>query len=114
MKSKVLTLFLLLLPLTGFALAKEGEDLQVIGNLIASQERQLIIYHKLQSLMEEFQKEQDRFAQGEQTKELTSQMVLTASQILKLVQDHQLLHLLTPFYIEELKLFSSIAKKRSL
>lgn len=102
------------MPITGFTLAKEGEDLQVIENLIASQERQLIIYNKLHTLMEEFQQQQDRFVKGEQTKELTSQMVETASKILKIAEDHQLLHLLTPFYIEELKLFSAIAKKRSL
>lgn len=114
MKSKIFTLFFIFLPFTGYTLAKEGEDLQVIENLIASQQRQLIIYNKLHSLMTEFHKQQDRFSKGEQTKELTSQMVETAAQILKIAEDHQLLHLLTPFYIQELKLFSGIAKKRSL
>lgn len=85
----------------------------MIDSLIASQERQIVIYKELHLYMTEFQKQQDRFAAGEETKELAAQMIQTASKILKIAEDRQLLHLFTPFYIEELKLFSAIAKKKN-
>ena len=112
MKIKILSLFILIPALT-FSLAKEEDDLQTIDNLIASTERQLVIYKDLHRLIAEFQAQQDLFHKGPQTKELAAQMVQTASQILQTAQEHQLLYLFTPFFVEELKLFSAISKKKT-
>lgn len=112
MKNKLLIIFILLPALT-FPIAKEGEDLQTIENLISSTERQLAIQKELYSLMAEFQSQQDRFFEGAQTKELAAQMVVTAAKILKIAEESHLTHLFTPFFMEELKLFSGLTKKKS-
>jgi hypothetical protein len=121
MKNKFLIVMFILIPSLSFCIAKEGEDLQTIDNLIASTERQLVIYKDLQALMAEFQKQQDLFHEDQQTpqaapqttKELAIQMIQTASKILRIAQDHQLLYLFTPFFVEELKLFAGITKKKA-
>jgi hypothetical protein len=113
MKNKFFTLLFILIPTLAFPLAKDGEELQTLDNLIASSERQLLIHKELRSLIAEFQKQQDQFHTGPQTKELASQMVQTASKILHLAEDHHLTHLFTPFFMEELKLFAGIAKKKA-
>lgn len=100
------------IPQLAYTLAKEGEELQTLDNLIASTERQLVIHKELRALIAHFQKQQELFHEGEQTKELAVQMVQTASQILRLAEENQMMHLFTPFFIEELKLFSGIAKKK--
>lgn len=110
---KVLLLVFILIPTVTFAIAKEGEDLQTIDNLIASSERQLLVHKELRALMAEFQKQQDRFHQGPQTKELAGEMVQTASKILRIAEEHLLLYLFTPFYVEELNLFAGISKKKA-
>ncbi len=107
-----MTLIFILIPALTFCLAKEGDDLQTINNLIASTERQLVVYKELQSLISEFQKQQDLFYVGPQTKELATQMVQTATKILHVANEHQLAYLFTPFFMEELKLFSGISKKK--
>lgn len=101
-----------LIPSFIMAVAKEGEELQTLDHLIASTERQLVIHRELRTRIADFQKQQNLFHEGQQTKELAEEMVRGASQILTLAEQHQLLHLFTPFFVEELKLFSGIAKKR--
>jgi hypothetical protein len=113
MKSKILIAIFILVPALTFAIAKEGEDLQTIDNLIASTERQLVIHKELRTLMAEFQSQQDRFHEGPQTKELAAQMVQTASKILRMAEENNLLYLFTPFFVQELKLFSGIYKKKA-
>jgi hypothetical protein len=112
MKKKSLLMIFILIPGLLFPLAKEGDELHVLDDLIASSERQLTVHKNLRDLIAEFQKQQDLFHQGEQTKELAIQMVQTASKIFQMAEEHQLMHLFTPFFIEELKLFSGIAKKK--
>lgn len=106
-------LIIILIPSLIWGVSKEGEDLQTLDNLVSSTERQLTLYKELRDLVANFQKQQDVFHEGEQTKELAIQMVLTASKILKTAEEHKLLYLFTPFYVEELKLFSGISKKKA-
>ncbi len=113
MNAKKLFFLLLLIPAFITAVSREGEELQIFDDLIASAERQLILHKEMRALISDFHQQQDRFHQGEQTKELAIQMVQTASQILKNAEENNLLHLFTPFFIEELKLFSGIAKKKT-
>ena len=112
-KSFLLIVFFILIPSFALPIDKEGEELQRLDDLISSTERQLLIHKELRHLIADFQKQQDLFHQGEQTKQLATQMVQTASKILRLAEDHHLTHLFTPFFIEELKLFSGIAKKKN-
>jgi len=114
MKNNFFILIFILIPALIFCIAKEGEDLQTIDNLIASTERQLVIYKELQCLITDFHKQQDLFYKGPQTKELAIQMVQTASKIFRIADEHQLIYLFTPFFVEELKLFSGISKKKAL
>jgi hypothetical protein len=103
----VLAAFLLL----GFS--REGDEQRVINELIATTERQLEIQKQLKILIVSFDAQQERFYQGEETKELASDMVETASKILKMAEENQLLHIFPPFFIEELKLFEGIGKKNT-
>ncbi len=96
-----------------FSFSKEGEEIRILDELIATTERQLVLQKELKILIVNFQSQQDRFHQGQQTKELASHMVRTASKILSLAEEAHYLHLFSPFFTEELKLFAGIAKKKS-
>lgn len=112
MKNKFLIAIIILIPSLCLSIAKEGDDLQTLDNLIASTERQLVIHKELRNLIAEFQKQQARFLEA-QSKELAIDMVQTASKILRTAEEHQLMYLFTPFFVEELKLFSGISKKKN-
>ena len=107
------SIIIFLISLLLFSFSKEGEELSTLNDLIATTERQLTLQKELKNLLTEFQSQQDRFHQGLQTKELAYQMVQTASKILSLAEEGHYLHLFSPFFIEELKLFAGIAKKKS-
>lgn len=115
MKLKIIaiSIFSFALPLALLGFSKEGEEQIVLNDLIATTERQLVIQKELKGLINEFQAQQDLFYKGPQTKELASKMVQTASTILKLSEENHYLHLFSPFFVEELKLFAGIAKKRT-
>jgi hypothetical protein len=98
---------------TLFSFSKEGEEQIILNDLIATTERQLVIQKELKVLIAEFQAQQDLFYKGPQTKELASKMVQTASTILKMSEENHFLHLYPPFFVEELKLFAGIAKKKA-
>ena len=104
--------FFILLSTTIFGVSKEGDELQILNEIIASSERKLMVCKELRSLITNFHEQQKTFHQGEQTKELAIQMVQTASKILCLSKNHELIYLFSPFFIEELNLFSGLAKKK--
>ncbi len=97
---------------TLFGFSKEGEEQLILNDLISATERQLVLQKELKALINEFQAQQDLFYKGPQTKELATQMVKTASTILKIAEENHYIHLFSPFFVEELKLFSGIAKKK--
>ena len=100
-----------------WGLSREGEELKILDDLIATSERQLALQKELRGLIVEFHAQQDLFYQGsekgQQTKELASKMVNTAMTILKISEDNHYLHLFPPFFVEELKLFAGIGKKKT-
>lgn len=110
---KLLLLTIILIPGLLLGVAKEGEEIQILDDLIASTERQLVIHKELRSSIDDFHKQQERFHKGEQTKDLAIQMVMTASKIYKTAEEHNLMYLFTPFFIEELKLFAGMSKKKN-
>ncbi len=101
-----------IISFTLFAFSKDGEEQIVLDDLIATTERQLVLQKNLKLLISEFQNQQDLFYKGEQTKELATKMVFAAAEILKTAEENHYLHLLPPFFVEELKLFAGIAKKK--
>ena len=109
----LISIFSFTLPLTLLGFSKEGEEQIILNDLIATTERQLVIQKELKVLIAEFQAQQDLFYKGPQTKELASKMVQTASTILKMSEENHFLHLYPPFFVEELKLFAGIAKKKA-
>ncbi len=117
MKKSFIYAVFILIPSLSFCMAKEGESLQTLDELIASSERQLLIQKQLRSLVEEFQKQQDAFQhtidESPATKELALKMVQTASQILQMADENHLTHLFTPFFVEELKFFAATSKKKA-
>jgi len=105
-------LFLIFVFTAAFSLPKEGEELATLDVIIGASERKLTVCKELRTLIAAFHAQQDQFHAGEQTKELAIQMVQTASRILHLAKEQELLYLFSPFFIEELNLFAGIAKKR--
>ena len=104
---------IILLSLLLFSFAKEGEEVQILDELIATTKRQLVLQKELKLLIADFHNQQDQFHLDPQSKQLASAMVQTASKILTLAEEAHYLHLFSPFFVEELKLFATIAKKNS-
>lgn len=106
-----------LIPLTLWGFSKEGEELKILDELIATSERQISIQKELKVLITDFYAQQELFYQGpekgQQTKELASKMVKTAVTILAMAENNHYLHLFPPFFVEELRRFAGIAKKNT-
>jgi hypothetical protein len=106
-----------IISLTLFSFSREGEELKILDDLIATSERQLAIQKELKALIVEFHTQQDLFCdgpeKGQKTKELASQMVDTAMKIQQMAADNHYLHLLPPFFFEELKRFANVGKKQT-
>lgn len=112
---KIFFISIISLSLLGFS--RDGEELKILDDVIATSERQLALQKQLRALIVEFHTQQDLFYQGsdddKKTKELASKMVNTALQILKTSEENHYLHLFPPFFVEELKLFANISKKKT-
>jgi hypothetical protein len=92
----------------------EEDEIKVIDRLIASTAAQLELEKHLKALMLQFQKQQEEFVQGNQTKAFTGRMVRTARQIYETITAHHLEHLFAKNYLDELTFFSSIAGKTTV
>jgi hypothetical protein len=105
------------ISLSLLSFSREGEELNILDDLIATSERQIALQKELRDLIIQFHTQQDLFYQGsdndQKTKELASKMVSTAAIILKTSEENRYLHLFPPFFVEELKLFANISKKKS-
>ena len=105
------------ISLSLLSFSREGEELKILDDLIATSERQIVLQKELRDLIIQFHTQQDLFYQGsdndQKAKELASKMVSTAATILKYSEENHYLHLFPPFFIEELKLFANISKKKS-
>lgn len=116
-KFVLISAFSFIIPLTLWGFSKEGEELKILDELIATSERQLSIQKELKALINDFYAQQELFYQGpekgQQTKELASKMVKTAVTILAMAENNHYLHLFPPFFVEELRRFAGIAKKNT-
>lgn len=84
-----------------------------IDDMISRSERQLAVQNEIKALMQDLQREQNKFTEGEQTKTQAAQMVALADQILKKIEENHYEALFPSSYIDELRFFSSIANKKS-
>jgi hypothetical protein len=116
-KIALISIIYLSFPVSLWGFSREGEELKILDDLIATSERQITLQKELKDLIIEFHNQQDLFYQGsdkdQRTKELASKMVDTAMMILKTSEDNHYLHLFPPFFVEELKLFAHIGKKKT-
>lgn len=114
---RAILIFSFTLPMTLWGLSKEGEELKILDELIATSERQISLQKELKALITDFYAQQELFYQGpekgQQTKELATKMVKTAVTILTMAENNHYLHLFSPFFVEELKCFAGIAKKNT-
>jgi hypothetical protein len=91
-----------------------GDELKALDQLTQATTRQLQMEQQLKNLMLQFRDEQERFAQGEQSKAHAGQMVRTARQIYEILTENHIEHFFPKDYLEELTFFSSIAGKSKI
>lgn len=89
----------------------QEDEILAIEHLIQATQKNLEIQKFLKEKMIRFVEQKEQFAAGQQTKQHASRMVHTAQEIYEIIKDYRLQYLFTSHYLEELALFSSIAKK---
>lgn len=92
---------------------RDGEELEVMDRLVALTGKQLDSQRLLREQMAKFKAQQDAFYKGDQSKEMLSKMVETAAQILKEIEENHYENMFSIIYMQELKMFTAIAKKNS-
>lgn len=102
--------FALLLLITSAAYPKEDE-VAVMEYLIESTQKNLSTQKTLKEKILLLSEQKERFILGEQNKQHASRMVHTALEVYEIIKEHRLQYLFTSQYLEELALFSSIARK---
>lgn len=104
---------LIILSLMCFSFTKEGDEIATINELIARTERQLLSQQKLKDLIVNLNDQEKTFLKGNESKAHVSLMTETALQILKVIEDNHYSDLFPSPYMEELRLFSKIAQKKT-
>ena len=96
-----------------FSFTKEGDEMAVINELVQRTERQLTTQKQLKELMSALNNQEKIFLQGNESKAHVSLMTETALQILRIIEENHYSDLFPSPYMEELRLFSKIAQKRT-
>lgn len=104
---------LILLSLFCFSFTKEGDEIAVINELLERTERQLSSQKNLKELMTALNNQEKTFLEGNESKIHVSLMTETALQILKVIEENHYSDLFPSPYMEELRLFSKIAQKKT-
>ncbi len=104
------------ISLSLLSFSREGEELKILDDLIATSERQIALQKELRDQIIQFHTQQDLFYQGsdndQKAKELASKMVTTAANILKTSEDNHYLHLFPSFLSKNSSLFAQYYKKK--
>lgn len=87
------------------------DEVKVLEKLIEVNEGRLRAQKDLKEKMSTFQKQKNRFIEGDQSKKHAFAMVTNAREILGIVKKENLNYLFPSEYLEELVFFSSIAAK---
>ncbi len=87
------------------------DEISTLEQLIAVNERKLVVQKNLKEKMEIFRKQKEEFLLGNQSKTHAFAMVSTARQLLATIKEEHLSYLFATEYLEELIFFSSIAAK---
>ncbi len=104
---------LIILSLICFSFTKEGDEIATINELLARTDRQLASQQKLKELMINLNDQEKTFLKGDESKAHVSLMTETALQILKIIEENHYGDLFPSPYMEELRLFSKIAQKKT-
>lgn len=90
------------------------DEVTVVSRLIQTTAEQLTSEQHLKELMVSFKSEREAFASGDYSKKRAAQMVRNAKEILQIITDLHIQHLFSNEYLEELKVFTSIASKNQI
>jgi hypothetical protein len=88
-------------------------EIEAMERLITLTESKLESHKKLKDLIVQFKGQQEKFLKNDQDKKSAFKMCQTASVILQTIKDNHIEHLYAPKYLDELKLFSSIASRNA-
>jgi len=102
---------IILLSIIFFSFVQEGDEIASMDSLINSTEHQLASQKELRNLMEKYRAQQDVFLSSQDTKAEAEKLVSMASDILKIIEENHYESLVTPFYLQELRRFASIARR---
>jgi hypothetical protein len=92
----------------------ERDEVAMMRQLIGNTTQQLEMQQQLLQWMHDFQEQKEAFSNGNESKAHMRAMVRTARRIFESLSDHQLQHLFSQEYLDELCFFSSIAGKRKI
>ncbi len=99
------------------AFSRDGEELKILDDLIATSERQIAIQKELRALIVQFHTQQDLFFEGsdddQKTKQIASDMAETGTAIKKMAETHHYLHLLPSYFLQGLECCANIVKKNT-
>jgi len=95
------------------SLTPSEDEVSALNHLIGTTEQRLVEQKQLKELMIKFKEQKDQFIEGKASKKDAYQMVKTASEVLRIINDSHLQYLFSPLYLEELTVFSSIAGKNT-
>jgi len=92
----------------------ERDEVTMMRQLITNTSEQLEMQQQLLEWMQDFREQKEAFSQGNESKAHVRAMIRTARRIFECLSDHQLQHLFSQEYLDELCFFSSIAGKRKI
>jgi hypothetical protein len=95
------------------ALRTDEDEVVILEHLIESTQNRLLVQSRLKDLMIQLKDQKERFIRGEESKQYALQMVKTAREVLKVIQEERIESMFSSDYIEELKVFAAIASKSS-
>lgn len=90
------------------------DEIESMDRAIAASEKRLAAQHEIKNFMLELRHLEDCVAKTENPKAEATKMVRLAEKILKVIEEEHLEGLFAPAYLEELRFYSSFARKTQL
>jgi hypothetical protein len=90
------------------------DEIESMDRAIAASEKRLAAQHEIKNFMLEMRHLEDCVIKTENSKAEATKMVRLAEKILKVIEEERLEGLFSPAYLEELRFYSSFARKTQL
>jgi methylphosphotriester-DNA--protein-cysteine methyltransferase len=90
------------------------DEIEAIDRAILNSEKRVAMQHEIKKSMIELRRLEESIVKVENSKEAASQMVHLAEKLLTMIQEERLESLFSSPYMEELRFYSSFARKTSL